>query len=341
MTPALRVDAPGLHTTVQDVGRKGFQHAGVPVSGALDPVALALTNRLVGNADQVAGLEILYQGPTFTIEADGVRMAAAGAKIDLLGEDKHSIPPFCSVSLGRGTQIRICVLPGTATATVAVEGGFALEPVLGSLSTYVRAGLGGYDGRALREGDCLPLVKSAPKQRGELHLRGAALPAPETIRVLPGPQVDYFDDATFASFLSATYQVSQASDRMGMRLEGHVLAHAKAPEIVSDGIAHGAVQVPGSGLPIILLADRQTTGGYPKIAVVISADLPALGRLAPGAKIRFESVTQEEALQARRSAQDDFKRMVRAIAPVGARLPSGSDLLTQNLVSGVVSAEEC
>lgn len=341
MTPALRVDAPGLHTTVQDVGRKGFQHAGVPVSGALDLVALALTNRLVGNADEVAGLEVLYHGPTFTIQADGVRMAAAGARIDLLGDDRRSIQPLCSVSVRRGTQIRISVLPGTATATVAVEGGFALEPVLGSLSTYVRAGLGGLDGRALCEGDCLPLAKSAPEPRGEQHLRGLALPVPETIRVLPGPQVDYFDEATFASFLSSTYQVSQASDRMGMRLEGHVLAHAKAPEIVSDGIAHGAIQVPGSGLPIVLLADRQTTGGYPKIAVVISADLPALGRLAPGAKIRFESVTQEEALQARRSAQDDFKRMARAITPVGARLPSGSDLLTQNLVSGVVSAEEC
>lgn len=341
MTPALRVDVPGLHTTVQDVGRKGFQHAGVPVSGALDPVALALTNRLVGNADAVAGLEILYQGPTFTVEADGVRIAAAGAKIDFLGDDEHSIQPLCSASVRRGTQIRISVLPGTATATVAVEGGFALEPVLGSLSTYVRAGLGGFEGRALCEGDCLPLAKSTPEPRGELHLQGPALPIPETIRVLPGPQVDFFEEATFASFLSSTYLVSQASDRMGMRLEGHVLAHVKAPEIVSDGIAHGAVQVPGSGLPIILLADRQTTGGYPKIAVVISADLPALGRLAPGAKIRFESVTQEEALQARRSAQDDFKRIVRAIAPVGARLPSGSDLLTQNLVSGVVSAEEC
>lgn len=341
MTPALRVDAPGLHTTVQDVGRKGFQHAGVPVSGALDPVALALTNRLVGNVDEAAGLEVLYQGPTFTVEADGVRMAAAGAKIDVLDDDKRSIPPLHSVSVRRGTRIRISVLPGTATATVAVEGGFALEPVLGSLSTYVRAGLGGLEGRALREGDCLPLAKGVPEPRSELHLQGHALPTPETIRVLPGPQVDYFDEATFASFLSSTYQVSQASDRMGMRLEGQVLAHAKAPEIVSDGIAHGAVQVPGSGLPIILLADRQTTGGYPKIAVVIFADLPALGRMAPGAKIGFESVTQEEALQARRNAHNDFKRMVRAIAPVGARLPSERDLLTQNLVSGVVSAEEC
>lgn len=341
MTPALRVDSPGLHTTVQDVGRRGFQHAGVPVSGALDPVALALTNLLVGNADDMAGLEVLYQGPTFTIDADGVRIAAVGAKIDILGDDKHSIPPFCSVSVRRGTQVRISVLPGTATAMIAVEGGFAIKPVLGSLSTYVRAGLGGFDGRALREGDCLPLAKSAPQSRGELHVQRPALPTPEVIRVLPGPQVDYFDEATFASFLSSTYVVSQASDRMGMRLEGHKLVHAKAPEIVSDGIAHGAIQVPGSGLPIILLADRQTTGGYPKIAVVISADLPALGRLAPGAKVRFESVTGEEALQARRKAQDELKRMIREIGPVGARLPSESDLLTQNLVSGVVSAEEC
>ncbi len=341
MTSALRVDSPGLHTTIQDVGRKGFQHAGVPVSGALDPVALALTNRLVGNADDMAGLEVLYQGPTFSVEADGVRMAAAGAKIDLLGDDTSSIPPLCSVSVRRGTQVRISVLPGTATAMIAIEGGFAIEPVLGSLSTYIRAGLGGFDGRALREGDCLPLAKRVPQSRSELHLEGLALPKPEVIRILPGPQLDYFDEATFASFLSSTYQVSQASDRMGMRLEGHKLVHARAPEIVSDGIAHGAIQVPGSGLPIILLADRQTTGGYPKIAVVISADLPALGRLAPGAKIRFESVTQEEASRARRDAQNDFKRMVRAIGPIGARLPSESDLLTQNLVSGVVSAEEC
>lgn len=341
MTPALRVIAPGLHTTIQDFGRPGYQRFGVPVSGALDPVAFVLANRLVGNADGTAGLEALYQGPTLAVETAAVRIAAANAAIEIQGDDTQLVPPFQSVTLPEGAQFRMRMDGATASALLAVEGGLALQPVLGSLSTYARAGLGGLEGRALREGDLLPLAKPAPSSQPDAHIPDAVLPRPTVIRILPGPQADLFDADAYRGFLANTYRISPSSDRMGMRLEGAAIRHAGAADIVSDGIAHGAVQVPGSGLPIILLADRQTTGGYPKIAVVISADLPGLGRLAPGAEIRFEEVTPEQAAAARVEARAAFEAMVNAIAPVGPRTPSEFDLLSENLVSGVVSADGC
>ena len=289
----------------------------------------------------MAGLEALYQGPILEVQAAAVRIAAANASIEIQGDNAGLIPPFQSVTLGEGAQFRVRMDGSSASALLAIEGGLALQPVLGSLSTYARAGLGGLEGRALREGDMLPLAKPAPATGPDTHIPNVDLPRPATIRTLPGPQADYFDAGAYSGFLANTYRVSQSSDRMGMRLEGAALNHAGASDIVSDGIAHGAVQVPGSGLPIILLADRQTTGGYPKIAVVISADLPGLGRLAPGAEIRFEEVTPEAADAARVAAAADFDKLVGAIAPVGPRPPSEFELLSENLVSGVVSADGC
>jgi biotin-dependent carboxylase-like uncharacterized protein len=238
--------------------------------------------------------------------------------------------------------LKIGALVGSAVAYLAVEGGFAIAPVLGSQSTLIRAAIGGFDGRALRAGDALPLKQSNAVEREELMLPPLDLTPPRRVRVVLGPQDDYFTPAGLRALLESTYIVSQASDRMGMRLEGPPLEHsAKGYNIVSDGIAHGSIQVPGNGLPIILLADRQTTGGYPKIAAVISADIPAVGRMMPGAKIAFEVVDIEVAEAAARQLAADIAAMAANLTPARheAMIDVGR-LLGENLVSGVVSARE-
>jgi biotin-dependent carboxylase-like uncharacterized protein len=349
MTAALRVLAPGLMTTLQDLGRPGWQHLGVPVSGALDHVSLRAANLLVGNAVGVGALEIVYQGPTLCVEADSVRVAVAGGRvpIDILPADSEGsggrrLAPYESARLLRGEVLRIGALSGSAVAYLAVEGGFDIAPVLGSQSTLIRAEIGGLDGRALRAGDALPLKQSAAAEREEVMLPPLDLSPPRRVRVVLGPQEDHFTPAGLRTLLESTYTVSQASDRMGMRLDGPLLVHSsKGSNIVSDGIAHGSIQVPGNGLPIVLLADRQTTGGYPKVATVISADIPALGRMMPGAAIAFAAVDIEAAEAAARQLAADIAGLAASVAPV-RREPAvdATRLMGENLVSGVVSARE-
>jgi biotin-dependent carboxylase-like uncharacterized protein len=349
MTGALRVVAPGLMTTVQDLGRRGYQHLGVPVSGALDHVSLRAANLLAGNPAGTAGLEIAYQGPTLAVETDSIRVALAGGKatVDILGSDgderaSRRLATFESARLVRGQKLRIGALSGSAMLYLAVEGGFDIAPVLGSLSTLTRGAIGGFEGRALRAGDALPLRQVAAPERDEVALPPLNLSAPPRVRIVLGPQDDYFTTAGLATLLGSAYTISQASDRMGMRLEGPRLEHsAKGYNIVSDGIAPGSIQVPGNGLPIVLLADRQTTGGYPKIATVISADMPALGRMTPGSRIAFEAVGIEAAEAAARQLASEIAAMPAQLAPV-RRDPviDVARLMGENLVSGVVNARE-
>ena len=345
MTAALRVLSPGLMTTLQDLGRPGFQRLGIPVSGALDPISLRAANMIVGNPVATAALEIAYQGPMLAVEADSVRVAlvGGGAALDILDESgaAERVPPLQSVRLQRGQRLRIGALAGGAVAYLAVEGGFAVEPMLGSRSTYVRAGIGGFGGRAIVAGDALPLSSDDAAEREERMLPSLDLSAPARFRVVLGPQDDYFTDAAIRTLLEATYTVTQATDRMGMRLDGPLLEHAKGFNIVSDGIAPGAIQVPGNGLPIVLLADRQTTGGYPKVAAVISADLAALGRLMPGAKVAFEAVSIDSAEAARRQMAADIADLEASVT--AARREGVIDearLMAANLVSGMVDARD-
>jgi len=234
------------------------------------------------------------------------------------------------------------MVEGSSTAYLAVAGGFALPPFMGSLSTYARAGVGGLDGRKLAQGDVLPLTRErAPdgedKKLGQPFDYGSG-----PIRIVWGPQEDHFSAEGRRTFISSDYRVSKEADRMGIRFEGPTIEHAVSVEkggadIISDGIGPGAIQVPGAGLPIVLLADRQTVGGYPKIATVASADLPRLGRLLPGQTVRFTPVSVEEAETLRR---DQEARIARAIADFkAARPPGGIDLVRlyeENLIDGVV-----
>jgi biotin-dependent carboxylase-like uncharacterized protein len=344
MTAALRVLSPGLMTTLQDLGRPGHQRLGIPVSGALDPISLRAANLIVGNPAATAALEIAYQGPVLAVEADSVRVALAGASapVDILDESDAAqrIPLLCSTRLQRGQRLRIGALAG-AVAYLAVEGGFAVEPMLGSRSTYTRAGIGGFAGRAVTAGDLLPLARATVDEREERMLPLLDLAAPARFRIVLGPQDDYFTEAAIRTLLESTYTVSPATDRMGMRLDGPKLEHAKGFNIVSDGIAPGAIQVPGNGLPIVLLADRQTTGGYPKVAAVISADLPALGRLMPGAKVAFQAVSIDEAEAARRQMATLIADLEASIVTARhAGLIDEAKLMVANLVSGVVNARD-
>jgi 5-oxoprolinase (ATP-hydrolysing) subunit C len=343
MNAALCFLASGLLTTLQDLGRVGYQHQGIPVSGALDPVSLSAANLLVGNPPATAALEIAYQGPTLVVEADSVRLACAGAAapIELLaaaeGEHPRRLEMLHSARLERGDQIRIGAFAGVLY--LAAEGGFDVPAVLGSRSTLVRAGIGGLNGRPLRAGDRLPLCRSQATDADEVRLAALELAPPASFRVILGPQDDYFTPAALGLLTQTSYTVTPASDRMGMRLAGPRLEHSKGYNIVSDGIAPGTVQVPGNGLPIVLLADRQTTGGYPKIATVISADLPALGRLTPGATVRFRIVGIEEAEAARREQAALLAHLAQRIVavPRGARIDE-AQLLDANLVSGMIDA---
>jgi allophanate hydrolase len=341
MKAALAVLAPGLHTTVQDLGRIGWQAVGVPVSGALDATALRLANRLVGNRSGAAGLEILHSGPTFEVAADRVRVALAGAAAGLGINGAAIVAAWQSVSLARGDVVAVIVGPRAACCCLAVEGGIAVPRVLGSAATYVRAGIGGLMGRPLQAGDLVPLALAEAPARPERYLPDpppAAADAP--IRIVLGPQHEYFTDAAVALLLEAEYRISREADRMGMRLDGPALAHRGGWDIVSDAIATGAIQVPGSGRPILLLADHQTTGGYPKIATVVSADLPVVGRRRPGDPVRFAAVSVEEAEELARDAERRFAALAASFEPVPE---AGLDLATLyagNLISGVVSGRE-
>jgi biotin-dependent carboxylase-like uncharacterized protein len=344
MKSGLKVLAPGFHTTVQDLGRIGYQDIGVPVSGALDGVSLRLANALVGNPLAMPGLEILLSGPTLEVDADAVRIALVGpgASLKIGRENPRVIAGGQSITLSRGEVLQVVASQLVACCYLAVEGGIAVPLLLGSASTYVRAALGGYEGRALQSGDVVPLAIASASDRGELHLSNPPDPArDQPIRVILGPQLEYFTQEAVAILLGAEFRISPSADRMGMRLDGPPLHHCRGWDIVSDAIATGAIQVPGSGQPIVLLADHQTTGGYPKIATVISADLPVAGRRRPGDALRFTAVTVEEAEELCRQQERSLLQLMAALQPVEDK--AAADLLSlygDNLISGVVTGLE-
>jgi biotin-dependent carboxylase-like uncharacterized protein len=346
MSAVLRILEPGLLTTVQDLGRIGYQHLGVPTSGALDPVSLRAANILVGNTPIEGALEIAYVGPTFIVEADSVNLACAGAdtSIEVL-EDEAAVSGVRYSSMQsflahRGQVVRVGPTAGSSVVYLAVEGGFEIEPVLGSVSTYIRGHIGGWQGRALVAGDALPLRRGIAGTRDEFRLEGLDLARPSRVRVVLGPQNTRFSEQSIKAFLDGEYTVSPATDRMAMQLDGPKLEHIAGHDIVSDGIALGSIQVPGHGRPIVLMVDRQTTGGYPKVATVISADLPALGRSRIGDKISFQEASVEEARQLRRTLLSQIDAIANRIVPAHRTHDDlTACLLANNLISGIANAQ--
>lgn len=341
MSAALKVVRAGLFDTVQDQGRVGFMALGMPTAGAMYRIALALANALAGNPAGTACLEIGVMGPDLAVEADSVRVALVGPLSPSLidGADAPAKPLESDRShlLKRGQILRVGMVDGSSTAYLAVAGGFDLPPFMGSLSTYARAGIGGFKGRKLASGDVLPLrLASAPA--GDEHKLAAPFDyGSGPIRVIWGPQDDYFSAAGRKTFIESDYKVSKEADRMGIRFEGPTIEHSKGADIISDGIGPGAIQVPGAGLPIVLLGDRQTVGGYSKIATVASVDLPRLGRLLPGMTVRFQAITVEQAEKLRREQEARLKSAIAGLQT--ARPPGGIDLARlyeENLIDGVV-----
>ncbi len=296
--PGLLVVRPGLLTTVQDLGRPGHQGDGVPVAGAADRQSLWVANRLVGNEPGAAALEVTLLG--FEAEAlTDLAVAVTGADLGAEVEGRP-LAPGESFLLRRGWRLRIKGGPAGLRAYVAVAGGIAVPPVLGSRSTDLLGGLGGFRGRALLAGDVLP-VGAPPAPPAELTGRRAAqgalvpCPATATLRCVPGPEDDAFTPAAAAFFFSGEFAVDHRSDRQGLRLEGSAVVPARL-RLPSAPTCEGAVQVPAGGSPVLLLAGCQTTGGYPRLATVIGPDLPVAAQARPGlTRLRFRAVTAEEA----------------------------------------------
>ena len=333
----LVVEAAGPATSLQDAGRFGWQRFGVGPAGAMDRLSLALANVLAGNAPATAAIEFALAGGRLRATGGPVRVALAGAECGLKIDGKP-VPPLTSATAHEGQAIEIGAARSGVFAYLAVAGGFTIGATLGSLSLHHRTGVGGLEGRTLRAGDRLPLGLTEPAGP-EIALPEPPSKAEGPIRVVLGPQDDNFTAAGIATFLGSAYTISEQADRMGIRLTGDRIEHsAKGFNIVSDGIPTGGIQVPGNQQPLILLADRQTTGGYPKIATVISWDLPRLVQCRPGTALRFAAVERAEAVRIARSADAAFRALIAKARPAGlAGLDSGT-LLGVNLVDGVVDA---
>ena len=330
---ALRIVAPGGGSTVQDLGRPGFGRFGVPEAGAMDRLALRLANRIVGNAEDEACVEFAMVGGTYAAPDGGCRIAVAGDFAATAGG--VAVDPYRAVDLAPGQRLVVGAARSGVYGYLAVAGGFALEPVLGSRSVHLRSGLGG---GALTPGATLPLRRTSPPPGAPQALDRAFWPASDgPVRVVWGPQDEFFTERGKADFLRGPYRTALQSDRMGYRLEGPPVEHAGDFNIVSDGIVLGSIQVPGNRQPIVLLADRQSTGGYPKIATVLAPDIRRLVQRGLQVPFRFEAVSLDEADAILRADRAAFHALCGRIGPVATQDPFGSErLLSLNLIGGVV-----
>ena len=306
---------PGVFSTVQDLGRFGRQMQGVPVAGAMDSAALRIGNILLGNDENAAGLEITIIGPTLKVISGEGCCSITGAEVGVM-KNGAPIPCWTAFKLSFGDELSFTPPEPDkgARAYLCVSGGFDVPLSMGSRSTYTRGGFGGFEGRSLKAGDVLKtFAPTAPWDGCE----GLACPpklrprrdSGAPLRVIPGPQDDAFTEEGLETFYSAEYVISNSADRMGYRMEGPLISHKEGADIISDGICLGAVQVPGHGQPIIMLADRQTTGGYTKIGVVCTVDLGNLAQRLPGQKVRFVKTTLAEAVNLLKQEAELFSEL--------------------------------
>ena len=304
---------PGLLTTVQDRGRYGYQRYGVPVSGAMGEFALRIANLMAGNDQEAAALEATVQGPKIEFHAS-TWIAVTGA--DISPEvDGQLIPMWESVEIEAGSVLAFGELRDGMRAYVAVHGGIDVPEVMGSRSTYLKGRFGGLEGRALQAGDILSTVPVdadvfLPKQLPR-NYTAPVYGGVHRLRVVLGPQDHAFDSNALSKFLTSRYRIHPDSDRMGYMLDGPKIEHREGADIVSDGNPPGAIQIHGDGIPRILLTDRGTTGGYTKIATVISVDLSSLAQALPGQNVSFRQVTVEEAQEALREQESVIRSVAR------------------------------
>ena len=328
---SLRVVKPGVFTTVQDLGRFGLQHLGVVPCGAMDAVSHRVANALVGNDAGAATLELTLRGPVLEF-AHATLVAMQGAVFGAT-LDGHPMPRGRPVLVGRGAILDCGAARVGCRAYLALAGGIAVEPVLGSRSTYTPAGFGGFEGRALKAGDRVALAEAADdlsRARGaRLGLRGARIlesvgwRAPDftltheaeiRIHALEGRHIGLFDEASIDAFFATPWRVMPDSNRMGFRLSGPPLARQVPGDILSEGTCLGTVQVPADGAPIVLMADHQTTGGYAKLAEVAGADIPRLAQAMPGSRVRFGRVGLDVADALRGVQEQRLAALLRTLA---------------------------
>ncbi|HET7364191.1 MAG TPA: biotin-dependent carboxyltransferase family protein [Burkholderiales bacterium] len=319
----IRVLRPGLLMTVQDLGRRGHQHVGLCPGGAMDPISLMLANALVGNDAASAALEITVLGPDLHFERDTL--------IGLVGaEFEANIPLNRPVLVERGSHIAISRAARGARGYLAVAGGIAVAEVLGSRSTYLPGAFGGLEGRVLKRGDVLPLAENAEQLSRERYeqlknKRGASVRwsvppftvpdrEPIVLHAIDGEHFADFDANMQRVFYDTVWRVAPDSNRMGYRLAGPVLERATKDEILSGPTTLGSVQVPANGVPIALMADHQTTGGYPRIAEIASADVPRLAQIAPGGTLHFARCGLDIAAELRKDVRNRLQTVLRGIA---------------------------
>lgn len=286
----------GFLTTIQDAGRTGYQESGVPVTGVMDTRSFKLANILVGNDETEAVLEVTLMGPMVEFTSDNV-IAVTGGNLGpkINGKD---IPMYQAVEVKKGDNLSFMGIKSGSRAYVAFAGGLDLPLIMGSRSTHLKSNLGGYEGRKLGAGDEIEFL--VPKSHLPNMEKRKTEPEDFTftsceLRVVMGPQDDCFTEKGIETFLGGDYALTNEADRMGLRFEGATVEHKDGGDIITDGISFGAIQIPSHGQPIIMMADHQTTGGYTKIAAVVSVDLPKAAQLKPGCKVRFKKVSIEEA----------------------------------------------
>jgi antagonist of KipI len=327
---SIRVVTGGLQTTIQDLGRVGFQRQGVPVGGAMDRTALRVANLLVGNDDNAAALEASLIGPALTFERDAL-VALAGAEMEAT-VDSRPVPIWRAIWLATGSMLRFGRPTVGCRAYLAVAGGIEAPRVFGSRSTYLRAKFGGLEGRALKPGDLLEVGAPCARARSiAAALRsdaGRASVARWTVatsvrprygddvvvRLIGGAHIGLLTAPSRDALAGATFRVSSNSDRMGYRLEGAPLSLRQPVELLSEGVTFGTVQLPPGGSPIVLMADAQTTGGYPRVGEVASVDLPLVAQLKPGDRLRFRLVSLEDAQALYLAREADLAQARAAIA---------------------------
>jgi biotin-dependent carboxylase-like uncharacterized protein len=311
-----KVINPGLFTTIQDMGRFGYESQGVPTAGAMDEFSFRVANILAGNDESAPALEITVMGPTLEVMED-VTVAVAGAEMPPL---VNGSPRACwsSFPVRKGDVLSFGAIKSGCRAYLAVSGGFQADVIMGSASTYIRGGIGGVRGRRIEKGDIL-----SSKDAGSISIFRKVLDEfipsysdEAEIRVIPGPQGDHFTEEALKLFFSSTYTITKDSDRMGYRLEGPEIRAIEKHDIITDGLLPGAVQIPGNGKPIIMMKDAQTTGGYTKIATVISADLALLAQLKPGDRLRFKAVDISEAHRILMESEHKIKKIRETLKPL-------------------------
>lgn len=306
--PVFEVRGAGLYTTVQDAGRPGYRSLGIPRSGAMDPPALWAANAAVGNPPSAPALELTAPGPGLRVLARAT-IAVTGADLSAT-VDRTPIDPGRAVALRPGQTVRFAESRAGMWAYLAVAGGVEAAVALGSASTYVPGRLGGSGGRRLRDGDLIGAGEGAPGRPRATGERVAMPTGEVTVRVIPGPQDEWLTEEAQRAVLKEQFRISLHSDRAGARLLGPALAHRATSAFLSDGVLPGAVQVPRGGAPIVIMPDGPTTGGYPKVAAVISADLRLLAQARPGTAVRLRAVGIDEAVEALRARHEAYARLL-------------------------------